>query len=142
MRERESRRFSPPVVGGSSLLIIFAVLCLTVLAMLSLSTAQNNAKMSRASADSVTAYYAADTQAEEILARLRGGEMPDGVIAETDGGGTRYKYTVPISDTQVLSVSVYLEGTDWKVLRWKAVSTADWTPDDSIEVWDGEAVMF
>ena len=117
MRERESRRFSPPVVGGSSLLIIFAVLCLTVLAMLSLSTAQNNAKMSRASADSVTAYYAADTQAEEILARLRGGEMPDGVIAETDGGGTRYEYTVPISDTQVLSVTVYLEGTDWKVLR-------------------------
>ena len=90
----------------------------------------------------MTAYYAADTQAEEILARLRGGEIPAGVTAKADGGGTRYEYAVPISDTQALSVSVHLEGADWRVLRWKAVSTADWTPDDSIEVWDGEAVMF
>ncbi len=60
MRERGKLRFSPPMVGGSSLLIIFAVLCLTVLAMLSLSTARNNDQLSRASADSVAAYYAAD----------------------------------------------------------------------------------
>lgn len=38
----ERQRFSPPAVGGSSLLVIFAVLCLTVFAMLSLSTVQAN----------------------------------------------------------------------------------------------------
>lgn len=142
MRECGKVQFSPPLVGGSSLLIIFAVLCLTVLAMLSLSTAQNNDRLSRASADSVTAYYTADAQAEEILSRLRRGETPDGVTVEKDGAGTLCEYTVPFSQTQELSVSVRLEGADWKVLRWKAVSTADWMPDDSIEVWDGEAVMF
>lgn len=142
MHERGKLRFSPPMVGGSSLLIIFAVLCLTVLAMLSLSTAQNNDRLSRASADSVTAYYAADAQAEEILARLRRGETPDGVTVGADGTGTLCEYAVPISGTQELSVCVRLEGGDWEVLRWKAVSTADWTPDDSMEVWNGEAVMF
>jgi Tfp pilus assembly protein PilX len=130
------------MVGGSSLLIIFAVLCLTVLAMLSLSTAQSNDRLSRASAESVTAYYAADAQAEETLTRLRRGEAPDGVTVSENGAGTLYEYAVPISDTQELSVSMCLEGADWEILRWKAVSTADWTPDDSIEVWDGEAVPF
>lgn len=142
MREHGKLRFSPPMVGGSSLLIIFAVLCLTVLAMLSLTTAQNNDQLSRASADSVASYYAADAQAEEILTRLRRGETPDGVTVGADGAGTLCEYAVPISGTQKLTVCVRLKGADWKVLRWKAVSTADWTPDDSMEVWDGEAVMF
>lgn len=142
MRERGKVRFSPPIVGGSSLLIIFAVLCLTVLAMLSLSTAQSNYQLSNASALGVARYYMADTEAENVLARLRRGEMPDGVTVEEDGAGTLCEYAVPISKTQELSVSVRLEGADWKVLRWKAVSTADWTPDDSMEVWDGESVPF
>lgn len=142
MREYRRLRISPPMVGGSSLLIIFAVLCLTVLAMLSLTTAQNNDRLSRASADSVAAYYAADAQAEEILTRLHRGETPDGVTVGTDGAGTLCEYAVPISGTQELSVCVRLEGADWKVLRWKAVSMADWTPDDSMEVWNGETVPF
>lgn len=136
----KKQRFSPPMVGGSSLLIIFAVLCLTVLALLSLSTARNNDRLSRASAENVTAYYAADTQAEEILAWLRRGETPEGVTAERDGEGTRYAYTVPIGDTQTLFVAVRLTGTTYEILQWKAVFTAEWTPDDSIEVWDGEAI--
>ena len=36
----EERRSVPPAPGASALLVIFAVLCLTVLAMLSLSTVQ------------------------------------------------------------------------------------------------------
>ena len=139
MRGREKRGFSVPVVGGSSLLVIFAVLCLTVLAMLSLSTARSSAELSRASADAAAAYYEADAQAEEILARLRGGETPEGV---TSGGDSTYEYEVPISQTQALSVCVRAAEDGWTVLRWKAVSTAQWTPDESIEVWDGEAVMF
>lgn len=142
MRERGKTRFSPPMAGGSSLLIIFAVLCLTVLAMLSLTAARNNDLLSRASAQSVAAYYAADAQAEEILARLRRGETPDGVTSAPYGAGTAYEYAVPISDTQALSVSVRIAGEDWEILRWKAVSTADWTPDERMEVWDGEAAMF
>ena len=139
MRRREKRGFSVPVVGGSSLLVIFAVLCLTVLAMLSLSTARSSAELSRASADAAAVYYEADAQAEEILARQRGGETPEGVIS---GGDGTYQYEVPISQTQALSVCVRAAEDGWTVLRWKAVSTAQWTPDESIEVWDGEAVMF
>lgn len=142
MREREKPRFAPPMVGGSSLLMIFAVLCLTVLAMLSLASARNNDALSRASAEGAEAYYAADARAEEILSRLRRGETPEGVTSAPDGGGTAYEYAVPISDTQELSVSVRLAGGDFEILRWKAVYTAGWTPDEHMKVWDGEAVMF
>ena len=82
MRTRE--KFSPPVVGGSSLLVIFAVLCLTVFALLGLSTVQADQRLSDASAKAVSDYYGADTQAEQIFAQLRSGQVPQGVAVSGD----------------------------------------------------------
>ena len=42
--------FPIPAVGGSSLLVIFAVLCLTVFALLGLSTVQADIRLADASA--------------------------------------------------------------------------------------------
>lgn len=133
MNERRSLRIPP--VGGSSLLVIFAVLCLTVFALLTLSTAQAGARLSRQSAEAVSGYYAADFRAEETLARLRAGEMPEGV-AEENGV---YSFTCPVSDTQSLEVSVRLEQNSYTILRWQTVSTTDWQPDESLNVWDGQS---
>ena len=36
----KKERFSPPAVGGVSLLVVFAVLCLTIFALLGLATVQ------------------------------------------------------------------------------------------------------
>ena len=72
-------RFSPPAVGGISLLVAFAVLCLTVFALLSLSTVQAQSRLADASLETVAQYYAADAEAVRILALLRSGESPDGV---------------------------------------------------------------
>ncbi len=128
------RRFSPPVVGGSSLLVMFAVLCLTVFALLSLSTVQADGRLSDASAQAVEDYFEADCRAEEILAELRAGKIPAEVTEET----SIYTYACTISDTQELRVSVQKTGDGWAILQWKAVSTADWQEDDSLDLWDGE----
>lgn len=130
MREK---RFSVPVMGGSSLLTILSVLCLVIFALLSVSTVQSQRSLSEASAAAVEGYYAADCRAEEILARLRTGEVPRDVSKE----GTTYRYSCPISDTQSLEVEVELEGGDYTILRWQAVSTTDWEEDDSLNVWTG-----
>ena len=46
----------------------------------------------------------------------------------------------PIDDGQELSVVLqYKNGFD--ILEWKVVSTADWTPDESLHVWDGEMLF-
>lgn len=121
-------------VGGSSLLVIFAVLCLTVFSMLGLATVQADRRLANTSVNAVSAYYEADCQAEIILAQLRQGEMPGGVTRE----GDRYAYSCPISDTQVLEVEVEVQGTDYTVLRWQAVSAVEWHLDEEIEVWDGD----
>ena len=128
------RRGSAPVIGGSSLLVIFAVLCLTVFALLGLSTVQADGRLSDASANAVSAYYTADCRAEEILAQLRGGEIPEGVQVS----GDVYSYMCPILDTSALQVSVRVQGDTYEVLCWKAVVTAEWTIDETLSVWDGE----
>ena len=129
----KKHRFSFPAVGGSSLLVIFAVLCLTVFALLGLSTVQAGRRLSNASAEAVENYYQADTRAEEILARLRCGEMPEGVTVWDD----RYAYECPISETRSLQVEVRLNGEEYTVLRWQVVSTVEWETDDNLLVWDG-----
>ena len=131
MDKRES--FAPPAVGGSCLLVIFAVLCLTVFALLSLSTVQADGRLADASVEAVSAYYRADCQAEAVLAQLRSGQVPQGVTADDD----TYTYTCPISDTQSLEVRVRLEGDSWTVLRWQAVSTAQWEAEEGLDLWSG-----
>lgn len=113
MKRYTEQQESTPIIGGSSLLVIFAVLCLTVFALLGLSNAQ----------------------AEAILAQLRCGEMPEAVTAQ---GGNRYAYACPISDTQELQVEVQVSGKTYHILRWQTVSTADWGAGNEMTVWDGE----
>ena len=110
--------FSFPVVGGTSLLVMFAVLCLITFAVLSLSTVKAGDRLGEASAEAVMEYYAADYEAERILAQLRSGILPDGVVFE----GDVYGYSCPVSETQRLQVSVQKVGEDWKVLRWMVVT--------------------
>ena len=120
-------------MGVSSLLIIFSVLCLTVFAILSVSTASAGSRLSEKAAQSVTDYYAADSRAEKTIAALRSGEIPEGVSAD----GDIYSFTCPASDTLELQVKVRISGTDYEVLQWQMVSTAGWQNDESLNLWDG-----
>ena len=113
--------------------MIFSCLCLTVFALLSVSTVQADRQLSENAAEAVLGYYQADCAAEEILARLRSGERPAGV-QEHNG---MFTYACPISDTQTLVVEVSVDGTAYHIHRWQAVSAADWQADDQIPVWQG-----
>lgn len=125
-------RISPPAIGGSSLLVIFAVLCLTVFALLSLSTVQAEKRLSDTVADAVVAYYEADLEAERIFARLRSGETVPGV-QETAG---IYRYACPISENQTLMVELQKTEDTWTVLRWQ-VSAQPEEISQTLPVWDG-----
>ena len=133
VRTREGRN-PAPIVGGSSLLVIFAVLCLTVFAMLSLTQAQADRRLAQNSWSAVTGYYQADCQAQEILSQLRAGERPQGV---TEEGENVFSYACPISDAQTLEVRVRLTGENYEILAWQAVFTADWQADEDLDLWDG-----
>lgn len=137
--DKQKKRFSPPAVGGVSLLVVFAVLCLTVFALLSLTTVQADVRLADASAQAAADYYAADLEAQTILARLRNGERPEGVTF-TGSGLLRAEYACRISDTQKLQVSVILQGIsgrEYVIERWQAVPSAEWESDESLDLWDG-----
>lgn len=127
------RTDTPPAVGGSSLLVIFIVLCLTVFAVLSLSSVQADGRLSTASAEAVQAFYEADCKAEEILAQLRQGIVPEGVTVSED----RYCYECPVTDTQKLVVEAEVTGEDYRILRWQTESTHSWQEEESLNLWDG-----
>ena len=110
------------------------MLCLTVFALLGFSTVQADRRLADASIAAVSGYYAADCEAERILAELRAGSVPDGVSGENGV----YRYACRISDTQALFVEAAVQAeNDWQILRWQAAPTVLREGDDSISVWGG-----
>ena len=130
---KKKQRSQVSIVGGSSLLVIFSVLCVAIFALMSLTAATGDTRLNDRSLQSVRGFYEADSAAEEILALLRQGVVPEGVRL-ADGV---YCYECPISETQRLLVEVMVDGTEYEILRWQAGSSVDWVPDDHIKVWDG-----
>lgn len=116
---KPTNRIEPPTVGGSSLLLIFAALCLTVFTLLTLSTAQADRKLSVVTAEVVSDYYKADMEAEEIFSMLRAGTVPETVEVDQN----RYSYSCPISPTQSIVVELICENGIWSVLRWQSVTS-------------------
>ena len=131
----QKTKFSPPAVGGSSLLTIFAVLCLSVFALLSVSTVRAEKRLADASLQAITDYYAADTQAETIFARLRSGEFVPGVEVRDD----IYSYSCPISPSQSLMVVLKAAEGEWEILRWQAMVTEQPEINQTLPVWEGRS---
>ena len=128
------RRESAAPVGAGMLLVSFAVLCLVAFAALCLSSAAAEDRLSRASAETLLARREADAEAEAILARLRAGEVPEGVRWEDDA----YDCTIPIAPDRELRISVRRAGKEYTVLFWREAPTGDWQADDRLTLWDGE----
>ena len=129
---KRGKRFSAPAIGGSALLVIFAVLCLTVFALLSLGTVLAQQRLADASVQAVQDYYEADLEAQRIYARLRAGETVDGVQTE----GELFRYSCPVTERQTLEVEVKKEANGWRVCRWQVVVHME-PISETLPVWDG-----
>ena len=130
---RKKSRVSVPAFGAGTLLVTFAVLCLSVFALLSLSTALAQKRLADASVQTVQAYYAADLRAEEIFSRLRAGETVEGVQVQ----GERYCYRCEVTEYQTLEVELQREGEQWRICRWQVV-TQSIPISETLPVWDGK----
>lgn len=127
------QRFSPPAAGGSSLLVIFGVLAMTVFALLSLTSALARQRLAEHSLEAVSEYYEADNRAEEIFAALRAGELPPEVTQRDNV----YTFSCGISENQQLVVELKEETGGWTVLRWQAVPGSLEEEAEALPVWDG-----
>ncbi|MCL1808347.1 MAG: hypothetical protein FWG42_01100 [Clostridiales bacterium] len=132
-------------VGTVSLITIFAVLCLTVFAMLTLSASNAEKLLADKTASFVKGYYEADYLAAVVQANIvDSGEFPESVYGvdvsyEKEGAATVASYSCRVSDAQDLRVKLKLDAGQAAVLEWKTVYALGWEADDAITVWDGES---
>jgi hypothetical protein len=133
-------------VGTISLVMIFAVLCLTVFAMLTLSTSSAEKILADRSSSFVKGYYEADSRATNIRAAILESYNRGVFPASLDGVDIAYEqtknaafaaYTCEINNVQELIVKLKLSQGGDTVLEWRAGYSQDWEFDDSIQVWDG-----
>lgn len=135
------------VSGAVSLVMIFCVLCLAVFAVLTLATADREAKLTAVTAQNAADYYAADAAAVEIVAALRDGRtLPMDVEIEhvfseyADGPAQTAAFSVPVGEDQTLRVEVQLMDKGQKtckILRWQTEYTGEWEPEEYMDLWDG-----
>ena len=126
-------------IGTSSLLLIFIVLSLVSFAVLSLSSALNDKRVTMSHLDRTSAYYEACNQAERQIK-----DMDVAYIQEYKEKGTisveSNEITVPVNDTQTLDVRVMVHepddrGSTVDVVKWKIENISVPQIDDSISLF-------
>jgi len=136
-------------VGSASIVLVFAVLCLTIFSLISLSAATGDKALVDAEAEMVQAYYRADTQAEIILdAILRMAPLipaqHDGVAIaskwQDDGSYAIIEYACTVTQRKELGVVLKLHRDgSCDIQRWSMQDYVEWTYDPSLPIWQGES---
>ena len=146
----DDRKGAAPMLGGASIIMVFAVLCLTIFAVLTLLTADSERKISESYEKSVADYYRADTEATAFASILAKALKTDGIdgfhsaaaevgaqpaAMDADGAPTVEK-SFPIDGNQALRVVIAADGGSIRVDSWQVVFTGEWVPDDGLNLWN------
>ena len=133
-------------VGSASMVLVFAVLCLTIFSLITFVVANNERSVVDAKVGLVSGYYEADALAEQILIDILTADTTPtsshGVEILTRwneelGVDTIY-YNCDISPVKALYVNLVIRDDSFDILSWRMRDTDIWTFDDSINVWSGD----
>ncbi len=149
--------------GASSLLLIFVAVCLTTVGILTLISALADSRMSDRSMAHTTAYYEATARAQREIGVLDGqlksareqarndafayqnavkalaGDQIAMKVEPEGDDAMQITFYVPIETDNHLEVAMrvplQLTGPRYQVVRQVAVNTADWTPDETMDMF-------
>lgn len=146
-------------VGYVTLIMLFAIICLTVLSVLSYQAARANEKLNEKSLSFTTEYYEADGRAKILLSELDNAALEahkTGFFSESFAElcgefesislrnipeGYSVSFTEQINEKLKLSVSVVFFNTPederYRIAEWKTVSDGTEEEDAPLGVWDG-----
>ena len=132
-------------VGSASIMLVFAVLCLTIFSLITYVVAENDRALVDARVSLVTGYYGADYAAESIIANILAAEtIPEQIEGidirhgwDEDRGAETTYFSHPINDTKSLFVNLVITGNSYEILSWKMYDTDEWEYDGSINLWTG-----
>lgn len=156
MNKEEKTRKIALGVGYVSVMLIFAVICLTIFAVLSFKAAMSTDSFNDRSGDFLRQYYAADTQAKQTLSKLNDSMQAsrgsmfleeefqaaaselDGVTVMQTADGFSASYDVPINDRQVLAVAIHFDNNgEYLIEQWQNRDVSGEPEESHLNVWDG-----
>ncbi len=149
-----ARKKAPGINAGlSSIVMVFAVLCLTIFAVLSLVTARSEKKLVEKSSAAVKNYYAADWDCEAILGRIYEvwkssdsleklkikledmDNMPEDLYLAIENGRLYIGYSRSVDENQSLQVGLSINMENIEIKAWQLTRTGQWNIDEHIHVW-------
>jgi len=146
MRKKKYESWPGFQIGTSYLLVIFIVLCLVTFAALSLSSALKDQSYTQKVAAHQTAYASASAAASARLADIDTAlqsdapyealrSLSDITITDQDGKWL-ISYTVPMTDSQNLEVSILADPSDGSrhIVCWKEAAASQWTQQTTLPV--------
>ncbi len=134
-------------VGITSIAVIFTVVCLTIFAVLSVSTAAQEKDLAEKYAESVSEYWAADAKCTEIVNEL--GKLweegagssailetaaAEGIETYEDGNVIYVYFEEPVNDSNSIAVSLEI-GDEFRVTGWQEIYTGDWDADMGLDLF-------
>jgi len=133
-------------VGSASIVLVFAVLCLTIFTVISYMSALAEQNLIEAEVRMVKAYYAADTLAERVMAEILAADIvPHDIMGveisaywDWDLLAEVVSFVSPVSDTTELYVVVAIGDDSYEILSWRMYQIGEWEVDDRLDVWQGE----
>ena len=112
-------------IGLTTFMMVFIVLCLTIFATLAYLQAKHNEVETNKIIDASVAYYDADYEASKLYVELRSHLEDTSFLQENNITKKEnvYSYSVSISSTQSLYVSLESIEDDLVIKEWKAIAT-------------------
>ena len=127
----------PIKLGPLTLLLTVISICLTTLAILSLSTAKADLRLAEKYAETVSGRYALEKEGQAFLQELSETDPADYGLTDWERDGSGVWHTVLTQGDQNLSIGFRPNGeSGTELLQWQ--HTKNWTEDESIgQLWDG-----
>ena len=131
-------------IGSSTLIMIFALLCLVVFSLLAYKTSLNEKNLALKVSNETKAYYEADYKATKIKNKIKnniisGKSIVSLVDYEKKRNGSNYiGYSVKIDEYKKLDVEIKRSGSNLKVVKWVEVNEASEDYNNKLDVWGGE----
>ncbi|MBQ9685833.1 MAG: hypothetical protein IJV41_04690 [Oscillospiraceae bacterium] len=124
----------PVKLGPLALLLTVISICLTVLAILSFTTARADSRLAEKYAETVQTRYALEARGQEFLADLYESD-PSLMDMEWDGQGVWWT-TLELSGAR-LRIGVKASGGEYTVVAWR--HDREWSQDELIgNLWLGD----
>ena len=156
MRNKETSQKVGMGVGYVSVMLVFAVICLTIFAVLSFKAAISTDSFNDRSGEFMRQYYAADSSAKQILSQLNdcafrakesgffeeafteSAQSIEGVSVRPMQGGLSVSYSVAINEQHKLLVNTVFDfNGEYRIEQWKSSNNYEENSGSHLDVWDG-----